>query len=234
MTSDPITILYTHFDNQLPEIEYNKLLNLLLPDQIERNKRFVRWQDRHSHLFGRLLLKAGLEMYGFAKDCLNALQYNKYDRPYLSNDIDFNISHSGSYVICAIGKDLKLGIDIEKVQKMEFNDFKKVMTPEQWQNINKDNYPMRAFFKYWTIKESVIKADSRGLSIPLQELHVKDNQVSYDNSTWHLHQLDFDPEYCACLATNVKNVDVSYQYVDFYSEKEQRKSEAGAFFHSIT
>ncbi len=218
MTYNQITILQTRFDYQLPELNFTKLLNLLPPDQIERNKRFVRWQDRHSHLFGRLLLKTGLEIYDFGKDCLNALQYNKYDRPYLNSDINFNISHSGSYVVCAMGKGIKLGIDIEKIQEMEFNDFKKVMTNEQWQDIKQDNSPMRAFFKYWTIKESVIKADSRGLSIPLKDLHVKNNLVSYDNSTWYLHPLNFNREYCACLAADVKNVDVSFRYVDFYSE----------------
>ncbi len=218
MTSYGITILYTLFDNQLSEVKYNYLLNLLPADQIERIKRFVRWQDRHSHLFGRLLLKVGLDMYSFESNCLDALQYNEYDRPYLNSFTDFNISHSESYVICAIGKDLRLGVDIEKIQKMDFTDFKNVMTIEQWQEIKQDRSPNRAFFNYWTIKESVIKADSRGLSIPLQELHVYNNQVFYDSSTWYLHPLDFDKEYCACLATNVKNVDVSFKYVDFYSE----------------
>lgn len=223
-----VTILYTRFDDHLPENKFNEFLNLLPNDQSERNRRFVRWQDRHSHLLGRMLLKTGLEMHGFKESCLGDLNYCKFNRPYLKDNIDFNISHSGCYVICAIGEEVKLGIDVEKIYGVEFKDFKKVMTSEQWEEINHSECPSRAFFQYWTIKESVIKADGRGLSIPLQELHVKENMVVYDNSTWHLHQLSIDSEYCACLATNVENVDISLKYIDFFGENElKRRRETG-------
>ncbi len=109
--------------------------------------------------------------------------YNNYDRPYINDIIDFNIYHSGNYVVCAIGQDLKHGIDIEKVQDIDFKNFKKVMTDMQWQDIIRSKSPGSAFFKYWTIKESVIKTDSRGLSIPLLDIHVENNKVIYDNQT---------------------------------------------------
>ena len=211
-----IIILYTKFEDKLPDFWYNKLLNLLPVDQKERNQQFVGWQDRYSHLFGRMLLKCGLEVYGYEENCLTKVQYNKYDRPYLNDKLDFNISHSGNYVICAMGLDLKLGIDIEKVQEIEFKDFKSVMTEEQWHEIKYSESPLWFFYRYWTIKESVIKADSRGLSIPLQDIQVKNNKVEYDNSIWYLFQLNIDSEYCACLATNATKVNISFKFIDFY------------------
>ena len=210
-----VKILYTKFTTPLSDIEYQKLLGCLPTCQRERNRRFVRWQDKHSHLFGRLLLKNGLESYGYKKNCLNLIKYNEYNRPYFNSDIDFNISHSGDYVVCAIGKNLRLGVDVEKVNEIEFKDFRGVMTNEQWRDIKEDIYPKRAFFKYWTAKESVIKADSRGLLIPLKDLHLLDNTVSYDNSIWYLNHLNFDIENCACLATNIKNIDISFKKIYF-------------------
>src|ERR1044072_4992363 len=133
----------------------------------EKNLKYLRWQDRHAHLFGKMLLGEALQKFGLDSTCLHTLQYNEYDRPYIPGDIDFNISHAGEYVLCAIGRNVRLGIDIEKIHAVDFSDFENVMTDEQWKIIKNNDNPLKTFFSYWAIKESVIKADSRGLSIPL-------------------------------------------------------------------
>lgn len=132
---------------------------------------------------------------------------------------DFNISHSGDYVICVLGEGLRLGIDIEEWRDIDFDHFRKVMTNEQWGGILHSSNFTKSFFKYWTIKESVIKAEGKGLSIPLLNLHVNNNSVQYDNQMWYLNKLDIDDKYSTRLATNKKNVYVKMSELDFWNKE---------------
>lgn len=216
---DKLSLFYTQFTQPLPANLWDEYIHFLPAKLKDKNSRFVRWQDRHSHLFGKLLLCNALESHGYGKDDLKLLRYNKYDRPYLAPDIDFNISHSGDFVMCAIGENIKLGVDIEQAKKFDFAALKNVMTDEQWEDIHQSPSPMKAFYDYWTIKESVIKAEGEGLSIPLLDIHVKNGQVNINNNTWYLHELPIDNDnYSACLSVNKPNVEIEFKYVDFYKK----------------
>lgn len=198
-----INIFYTSFQSPMNQSLFSDYLSLLSPEIQEKNSRYIRWQNRHSHLFGRLLLKEALKKYGIEKDIWNLIAFNAYDRPYLTLEkYDFNISHSGSIVTCAIGENIRLGIDIEECKNVNFKNFHTVMSPGQWDKINNVPFPIKEFYKYWTIKESVIKADGRGLSIPLDELEIINNTVHYDDKSWFVQELEINNDYCASLATS--------------------------------
>jgi len=212
-----IHLLYTSFTSPLEEQTYVNYVSTLPESMKEKNSRYIRWQDKHAHLFGKLLLLKGLQMFTYDNEVLKEICYNEYNRPFLNDGIDFNISHSAQYVVCAIAKDLKLGIDIEEVRKMEFEDFKETMTEEQWKCVKSANNSPKEFFKYWTIKESVIKADSRGLSIPLTSIHVIGNIANCEDKLWHIQEVKLDKNYCCYLACNREDVRVNIQRIDFCS-----------------
>lgn len=216
MVMERIYVYFTKFTQKLPRYLWDRYIDILPNEIKEKNSHFMRWQDRHSHLFGKLLLVEGLQYFGYGRNELVKLKYNEYDKPYLENDIDFNISHSGKYVLCAIGRNLKLGVDIEGIKEIDFSDFKKVMTHDQWHDINRSDDPTKTFFKYWTIKESIIKADSRGLSVPLLNIHVDGNSVHLDGKTWYLYDLKVDEEYSTCLTTDKKNITIEMIEKDFW------------------
>ena len=136
----------------------------------------------------------------------------------MNKKIDFNISHSGEYVICAIGKNVRIGIDVEEIKKTDLNNFKKVMTGEQWTAIHQSPEPFKTFFKYWTIKESVIKADSRGLSIPLLNIQIEGNIVNYDNQTWFLNEISVDSKYYVNLACDKNDINIQLIQIDFFEK----------------
>jgi 4'-phosphopantetheinyl transferase len=123
-----VYILYTKFTEHFTQSVFNSYLHLLPIDIQKKNLRFLRWQDKHSHLLGKLLLNEGFKNYGY-ENLLAELKYSHYGRPYLNEFIDFNISHSGNYVICAITNDsqLQLGIDIEKIEKINFPEFVNIL-----------------------------------------------------------------------------------------------------------
>ena len=213
----PVNVFFTKFTRQLPNHLWNSYIELL-PDHLrEENSRFFRWQNRHAHLFGRLLLLKGLEQYGYDQNIFLNLKKDEYSQPYLEgkDEIDFNISHSGEYVLCAHAKKMKLGVDIEKVRDINFHYLEKTMTPEQWEHINKSTDQIMCFFKYWIKKESIIKADGRGLSIPLTDVHIENDTGCYDHQHWFLNELKIDENYCAGLAASKKNIIVNLKKIDF-------------------
>jgi 4'-phosphopantetheinyl transferase len=182
---------------------FEEYLALLPADLRERNSRYIHWQNRHSHLLGKLLLLEAFKMNGFGSNVWRYVAYDSYQRPCLTlHDFDFNISHSGNLVVCAVGRNTRLGIDIEENRKVDLGNFHDVMSPKQWEEINSADCPLKEFYKYWTIKESVIKADGRGFFIPLDKLELKNSTVGYGDRLWFVQALPFNSEYSAALATD--------------------------------
>ena len=99
---------------------------------------------------------------------------NQYEKPYLANisDIHFNISHSGNFVVCALS-DKTVGIDIEQVKPVELKIAKRFFSAGEYEFIaaKADNKTL-AFYKIWTMKESYVKWEGKGLSMPLKSFNV--------------------------------------------------------------
>lgn len=74
-------ILFTKFTEHFAQSVLNSYLRLLPVDLQKKNSRFLRWQDKQSHLLGKLLLNEGLKNYGY-KIFLGELKYSQYGRPY--------------------------------------------------------------------------------------------------------------------------------------------------------
>jgi 4'-phosphopantetheinyl transferase len=217
MEKQLIHLLYTKIAGQLPQSILDRYLSILTKEMRSRNSRYVQWQDQLRDLLGKLLLvnafkKIGLQQYG-----LHQIRYNEYGRPYMGNatDIDFNISHSGSFVLCAITRGLKVGVDIEEIIPVNLCDFEDTMTCQQWAIIEASKEPLQCFYSFWTKKESVIKADSRGLSIPLQDIHIKENTVQHDGRKWYLKEINIDPGYCMSVAVDFDEVTISQVCLDY-------------------
>ena len=200
-----IDILYSPNNAPIEASSWKEHLSILPLSIREKISRFHKWEDRQSALYGKLLLLEGLKKYGLHKDCLNNLSYNQWGKPFLENGPIFNISHSGNVVICAISKDIQLGIDVEKVDsKIDLTDFNDHMSKEQWAVIHESTNPHQTFFSYWVIKESVIKAEGRGLSIPLTDIHIKNSIVDLYGTKWHVKTMQLFEGYACSLAYNGK------------------------------
>lgn len=200
MTKNMIKVLYTCFEHQLTAKELATYL-APFPTSI-KNKilQFQRWQDVQASLFGKLLLQKGLSEFGIISD-LEKLQYTSYSRPYINKKIDFNISHSGNYVTCALSNVCKVGIDIEQVNRIAIEDFKCYMLPGEWNKIANSKNKYHDFYDYWTQKESIVKAEGRGLAIPLEEIVVRGNEARLADTTWYLKKLHLADNYVVHLAS---------------------------------
>lgn len=170
--------------------------------------------SRIASLLGKILLQHGLALLQPAGTyTLAQIQFTYYHRPYLpESNIDFNLSHSGKYVICALSDTTRLGIDIEQIKPVNMDHFTDFMTPEEIEAINAAPEPVIAFYKYWTQKESILKANGKGLHIPLNEFSVADNQATLENQHWYIQELSVDEAYICHIATNTPSPVISIQY----------------------
>lgn len=203
-----IQVLYVNFNKKFPDDLWNHYLNRLPLTIRNKIRRYVRWQDRHAGLFGKLLLLEGLRDYGYPRSCLESLLQNEFGRPFLSSEIDFNISHSGEYAVCAISDKGRVGIDVEAVRPLNLLHFQSYLTDEEWRAITKSRAPYNTFYHYWTIKESVIKADGKGLSTPLSDVVIRDRKALLKEAVWFLSALNLHPHYKCHLATNLENYEI--------------------------
>lgn len=102
---------------------------------------------------------------------------NQYGKPYLNeySNFNFNISHSGDYILCAIDNNI-IGIDVEKIKNIEYKEIaKSFFTKKEFEYIvNQDlNVQLNKFYDIWILKESYIKCCGQGLSMKLESFSIE-------------------------------------------------------------
>lgn len=193
-------ILYSYIEKN----NHSYLLNDILPQYSigyqNRIIKFKRWEDIQSSILGRLLLFKGLKYFG--KHLREEdICYTSYSKPYfVSENIKFNISHSGDIVVCAISDVNDIGIDIEIRHDLRIDLFKFQMTDNEWLKIINSKHCNLSFFKYWSQKEAIIKAHGQGLSLPLKSFEIFNNQSKIQNSIFFLEEIRLDDKYVCYLA----------------------------------
>lgn len=115
----------------------------------------------------------------------------------------FNISHSGTWVACAVDTD-SVGIDVERIKPIDINIAKRFFDREEFDYIIRqpENMRLDAFYETWTFKESYIKATGMGFHKTLGSFCIKRDggKVSVRDSEaqgckWILKRLRFDKDY---------------------------------------
>jgi len=205
MTTTGIPIYSIAYPDQVPEGIFASLLGRVPMSIARKVSTFRRWEDRHASLFGKLLLMTALEDAGLPPD-LGDLQYTPFGRPFLANSPDFNISHSGNRVACVLSRQGEVGIDLERIKELAIGDFRNQFTEREWAAINGAPDPLPVFYHYWTAKEAIIKADGRGLSmpLPLDQLRVEqDTVVDTGDRRWHICRISCFEGYACHIATEM-------------------------------
>lgn len=211
-----IAVFFTKFIQPLSKVKMFFLTKTLPPKIIDDISKFNRWQDRHSCLFGKLLLKRALTEIN-SRASLENLQYTPYKRPYINDTVDFNISHSGEYVVCVISTSNKVGVDIEKIIPIDVSEFSSQLTLSERNAIDVSPDPTAQFFQYWTKKEAILKANGKGLGLEMNQFDVTGETVALENVNWYLSRLTIDQKYACYLATENKVIEqVTFTKVDFY------------------
>lgn len=98
----------------------------------------------------------------------------------LSPEAVFNLSHSGYYALCSAeteaGGDVLAGCDVERVSVYRERVAQRFFCPEEYDFIQAQKSPegrRRMFFRYWTLKESFIKATRQGMGLALDSFSIQ-------------------------------------------------------------
>ena len=179
---------------------------LLNKSEKELAGRFHFDSDRLRFSTGRQALRMLASKYLSVRteDILLSAEKNK--KPFIvspSNQLHFNISHSGNWVIIAFGE-VELGIDIEQIQiNFSFIDLlpEHFSIPEQ-AFVEEAHDPAFAFYFLWTRKESLTKAWGTGLRQNLKAISVLDNQsgMHMNHKTWKFESFNLSSDYPAAIS----------------------------------
>jgi 4'-phosphopantetheinyl transferase len=179
--------------------------------------RYKRWQDRQATLFGKLLLWKALRIQfhdeGLQK--FRSLEVTRTGKPFITGRPEFSISHSGAMVVLVLAGSGAVGVDIEKIRKVNLDDFLHYL-PEVaiLRGQGDTDYINKVFFDCWTQKEAVLKGNGGGLSIPLDEVLIKKDMAFLHGTKWHMRKLLLDEGYCCYVATDQMPESVTVEYVN--------------------
>ncbi|WP_315376111.1 4'-phosphopantetheinyl transferase family protein [Oribacterium sinus] len=136
---------------------------------IEKN--FSEWEDRQfrrkedavRHYFSHILLKKHLSQKLSIKEEDVRYTKGKYHKPYLKEgDLQFNLSHSASYIAIGLSK-RPVGVDVEEILNKEKLFFSTgLWSKEEEEAILASKDQEGEFTRFWTLKESYLKALGTG------------------------------------------------------------------------
>jgi 4'-phosphopantetheinyl transferase len=194
----PISVISALLDSEEP------LDHLLSGAELDRAGRFKFSRHRHRFVTARSLLRRQLaERTGVPpRDLVFAT--NDFGKPHLVGHphVAFNVSHSADQALLAFASDCEIGIDVEHLRPLDALTLAQSYFSEPERRELGELPPslrLQAFFDGWVRKEAVIKADGRGMSMPLDSFSVRlmggprlyvspPDQPA--GTTWEMHSVD--------------------------------------------
>lgn len=124
--------------------------------------------------------------------------------------LHFNLSHSGIYVICAVGE-REIGCDIQKIRPCRESMVRRFFAPEEQEYILSVDGQEREerFITLWSRKESYLKMTGEGLTREPGELSCLSGK-----GFWERRLEDYMVCVCCGNMEDIREGDVSVEYVD--------------------
>ena len=148
---------------------YSKLIS---KERLEKSRRYLKEKDKALSIAAELILNYAIkENYPEIK-CPMKFEKNPYGKIFIKEfpEINFNISHSGDYAVCALSE-ADVGIDIEKIRPISIDIAERFFTEKEYKFIMNKPQAQRlsCFYRLWVLKESYMKARGLGFNLPLKD-----------------------------------------------------------------
>ncbi len=139
------------------------------------------------------------------------LTYESKGKPRLagSSTLCFNLSHSGDLALLAVTSGLEVGVDVEIVRSdLQVDGLARFFTDAERTRILalSPGEKESTFFRWWTRKEAVLKAEGSGLSGGLDRLDISGCPPDFvrfpdgGRQWWRVEDLEVDSGYAAAVA----------------------------------
>jgi 4'-phosphopantetheinyl transferase len=159
----------------------DRLQAMLADDERRRAERFYFEKDRRHFIACRGALRSLLAGYLARHPAELRFTYTTYGKPLLAEHfgeagLRFNLSHSHGLALLAVTRGREIGVDLERIREDLDGEqlAERFFSPREVAVLRSLAPELRreAFFHCWTRKEAYIKANGKGLSLPLDQFDV--------------------------------------------------------------
>jgi len=212
-----------------------KLAEVLSPEESARAEKFHFEADRRAFVICRGTLRRLISFYTGLDARRIGFRVGPQGKPSLKEEhasgLRFNVSHSGEIALLAFCRNQEIGIDVElKRADVDFLSLAEMSFSKDERTALLSCAPTdraNLFYELWTCKEACIKADGRGLSVPLDQFSVANRG---DDSQWReiisagsgfiasgmrSRILDIGKDYAAAAVTNLRSWQVLQWDMEF-------------------
>ena len=202
MPDKKVKIYFSIISEFISDKVINEAISQLPSSVITNLPTYLNPKNKYLSLIAWLMLKKLISDFNMDESTILEIKKNEFGKPY-HPDLYFNYSHSENVVVCAASKNIQLGIDVEIIRDIEFDQYNDCFIKVERDNILK-SFNSNLFFELWCKKESVAKADGRGMTISLNEIIIIKNQALINGSDkkWFLQSLNIREQYCAYVCTS--------------------------------
>ncbi len=205
-----ILVTYCHLPQTLPESVTATWLNDLPDNKRESVARTLTLGNGKATLAGLRLLLHSIRELGIEQFDLAQVKFVDRKKPVIPRGPDFNISHSGDIVLCAVSEKCRVGVDIEKVRPVRVAQLARRITgPLETGGVES----LEEFFNLWTKKEAVAKAGGATVAA-LNRVELNGKHARFDGDAWFLSRLNVPSGYIAHLAHDQEQVDIELREID--------------------
>jgi 4'-phosphopantetheinyl transferase len=174
-----VHVWYALIDRTQAEIgEFERILS---PEETDRARRFRKVSDRERYLVRQGILRRLLSQYLSCDPSEVEIRRDVNGKPYLSarmnlDNLQFSESDSDNMAAFAFTRSSRLGVDIEKIR--EFPDMLEIVEQHFTQREKHEvlscpeDQRLILFYRFWTRKEAVLKAQGDGLLRQLDSVDV--------------------------------------------------------------
>jgi 4'-phosphopantetheinyl transferase len=202
----------------------NYFISLLNPAEITRGDKYYQTKDKNRFIISRGALRhiLGLHLNQSAASVIFNIDINK--KPFVENQsgLQFNVSHSGDWIIIAIAN-ATVGADVEFIN----HNFQYIDVLEDNFSIDeikqiKGNNSIEIFFKFWTRKESITKTTGKGLDENLKLIpatdgtHFADSVIIDSITDLFISTFKLDEVYIASVGSNILASNLRFWDINFY------------------
>lgn len=166
--------------NKFDENKIEKITSDIKPRKLHKINKIKNKKYQKQKIISEYILMKGIKKY-FELDYKQLdFKINKNGKPYIKNkkNLYFNISHSNDYCIGAFSNK-KIGVDIEKIRKVNINIINKFATENEKKYILKSkNNIIERLFEIYTLKEAYFKMKGKNLdNIKYIEFNITNNKI---------------------------------------------------------
>ena len=195
----------------LSDEAFSALSCLVSPEKNERLSKSRHRRGAVNSLIGEIIARNLICVHtGIANKELSILT-DRHGKPHPANtpDVHFNISHSKDLVVCAIS-DRPVGVDIEIVRAHKPAVAKRFFHEDEQQFMTTaSDGSDKGFFMIWTMKESFVKWQGKGLSKTLDSFNVFE---IVQQGKPIFHYVDVRPNACCHICSDSSDVDQNKHY----------------------